>query len=573
MFSQSQHRRDCAAKQEERQKKLDGLPSSFFEICTETDNKVLDLPLSELVERHTAGSLSTASILSAYGKKVVSAQTATNCLAGVMIQEALISKVPASPTGLDYTGIPEQRLVKPLSGVPVSIKDCIDIEGFDTTIGYSSNVNHPASSSAAIVRLLHDAGAITHVKTTVPPGLFALETSSDLFGRTSNPYNEKYSSGASTGGGGALLAYRGSVIEIGTDLGGSTRLPAHFCGIYAMRSSIGRFPCQGTFPPIPGLESVATISAPMSRRLEDLEEFWKRVVEMRPWEYDHTCVPLPWRPINLQETKLKFGVIWEDGIVSPSPACRRALKWTCEALEKQGHEVVDFSPPSISEGLNVGLQLCFGDGGAGFFGPLRKDEKLDPVMVAVKSLLGMPLLLKKFLAMITRKFTGDEVWASMLETLHLKSPAEERALVVSRDEHKAKWHQAWDDEGFDFLLTVPHPLPAIPTGTAEKVTLVSASYMMIFNILDYIAGVLPVSFVDRQTDALPKDFMQSTDYKNMGLISKGAYSVYDADEMHGLPLGVQVVGRRFEEEKVLQGMKIVEAALEGCGRKFIPREF
>jgi Asp-tRNA(Asn)/Glu-tRNA(Gln) amidotransferase A subunit family amidase len=246
------------------------------------------LPLSDLVERHTAGSLSTASILNAYGKKVVSAQKATNCLAGVMIQEALIPKVPASPTGLDYTDIPERRPVKPLSGVPISIKDCIDIEGYDTTIGYSSNVNHPASSSAAIVRLLHDAGAITHVKTTVPPGLLGMETSSDLFGRTSNPYNDKHSSGASTGGGGALLACRGSVIEIGTDLGGSTRLPAHFCGIYAMRSSIGRFPCQGTFPPIPGLESVATTSAPMSRRLEDLEEFWKRVVQMRPWEYDHT---------------------------------------------------------------------------------------------------------------------------------------------------------------------------------------------------------------------------------------------------------------------------------------------
>jgi hypothetical protein len=107
-------------------------------------------------------------------------------------------------------------------------------------------------------------------------------------------------------------------------------------------------------------------------------------------------------------------------------------------------------------------------------------------MLAVRSLLGMPLLLKKFLAMITRKFTGDEVWALMLETLHLKSPAEERALVVSRDEYKAKWHQAWESEGFDFLLTVPHALPAIPTGTSEKVTLVSASYMMIFNIVSFI---------------------------------------------------------------------------------------
>lgn len=91
--------------------------------------------------------------------------------------------------------------------------------------------------------------------------------------------------------------------------------------------------------------------------------------------------------------------------------------------------------------------------------------------------------------------------------------------------------------------------------------------------LDYAAGVLPVSFVDGQTDALPRDFMNSAEYKNMGLISKGGYSVYDAEAMHGLPVGVQVVGRRFEEEKVLQGMKIVEDALEACSRKFIPRKF
>lgn len=237
---------------------------------------MLDLGLSELVQGHSTGSLTTASILLAYGRKVVSAQKATNCLAGVMIQEALSRKTTASPG---------RHL---LSGVPVSIKDCVNIEGYDTTLGYSSNVNRPASSSAAIVRLLHDAGAITHVKTTTPTGLLGLETKSDIFGRTSNPYNEKYVSGASTGGGAALLAYRGSVIEIATDLGGSARMPAHFCGIYGMRSSIGRFPTWGALPPMPGLESLAVSCSPMSRRLEDLEEFWKRVVEMRPWDYDHT---------------------------------------------------------------------------------------------------------------------------------------------------------------------------------------------------------------------------------------------------------------------------------------------
>ncbi|KIK90589.1 hypothetical protein PAXRUDRAFT_831564 [Paxillus rubicundulus Ve08.2h10] len=567
MFSLSPHRRDCIAKQQERQRQLDALPITYTENCTEEDIKVLDLSLSELVQRHQAGSLSASAVLQAYGKKVVSAQKATNCLAGVMLRETLFSKSPSIDSDQPHGHH------RPLSGVPVSIKDCIDIEGYDTTVGYSSRVNKPATSSAAIVRLLRDAGALMHVKTTTPPGMLGLETSSDLFGRTSNPYNSKFVSGASTGGGGALLASRGSVIEIGTDIGGSVRLPAHFCGVYGMRSSIGRFPNLGTLPPMPGLDFIATSCSPMARRLDDLEEFWKRVMEMKPWDYDHTCVPIPWRPVNLESKKLRWGVVWEDGIVPPSPACRRALEWVSDALTKQGHEVVNFAPPSIVDGLSVGLQLCFSDAGAGFFAPLRKDEKLDPVITGVKSLLGMPLFVKQFLAMVTRGLTGDEVWASMLEKFHTKTSEEERALVVAREAYRARWHEAWEAEGLDFVLLVPHPLPAIPSGTAEKVTLISCGYMMIFNILDYVAGVLPVSFVNKESDSLPKDFMKSEEYKRMGTISKGVYSVYDAEAMHGLPVGVQVVGRRFEEERVLQAMKVVEDALEECGRKFTPREF
>jgi len=279
------------AKQQERQRQLDALPTSFLESCTEQDNKILDLSLRELVHRHEAGTLSTSAILQAYGKKAVSAQKATNCLAAIMLQESTIPKPPGSPTRSGRKSSTHES-THPLSGVFVSVKDCIDIEGYDTTIGYSSRVNRPASSSAAIVRLLQDAGAIIHVKTATPPGLIGLETSSDLFGRTSNPYKANFVSGASTGGGAALLACRGSLIEIGTDIGGSVRWPAHCCGIYGMRSSIGRFPSRGALPPLPGQGFIETSCSPMSRRLDDLEEFWKRVVDMEPWNYDHTVRPI-----------------------------------------------------------------------------------------------------------------------------------------------------------------------------------------------------------------------------------------------------------------------------------------
>lgn len=176
---------------------------------------------------------------------------------------------------------------KPLSGVPISLKDCIDIAGHDTTLGYSSRANRPVHSSAPIVRLLQDAGALIHVKTTVPTGLLSFETQSDLFGRTTNPYNPHFSPGASTGGGAALLAYRGSKIEIASDLGGSVRFPAVYCGIYGMKASSGRFPSTGCATSVPGLEGIQTTS-PMAKDIDDLAQFWERVVNMKPWEYDST---------------------------------------------------------------------------------------------------------------------------------------------------------------------------------------------------------------------------------------------------------------------------------------------
>lgn len=170
------------------------------------------------------------------------------------------------------------------------------------------------------------------------------------------------------------------------------------------------------------------------------------------------------------------------------------------------------TPPSIAEGFSIGLQLCFSDAGecrppaflydshrikgAGYFQPLRRDEKLDPVMSGSKFLLGMPLFIKRLLAMLTRSLTGDELGASLIESLHTKTAAEERALVVARDEYRARWYDAWEEEGLDFVLTVPHPLPAIPKGTAEKVTLISAALGMICNMVRIETSLLPPWMTD-----------------------------------------------------------------------------
>jgi len=260
------------------------------------EENVHRLSLEQLVKAYHSGSISEYDILHSYGKRAYAAQMATNCLTDVMIADVLtdLEDKKGSSEGDGARTLPLQN--RPLAGVPVSIKDSIDVFGCPTTLGYAARASSYPSSSAAIVRLLHDAGALMHVKTTVPTGVFGLETASALFGRTAHPTHPTYSPGASTGGGGALLAQGGSIVEVGTDIGGSVRLPAAFCGLYALKASVGRFPCTGAQASTPGLEAIPTVVSPLARRLDDLRAFCERVIKMQPWDYDHsvgTCALLP----------------------------------------------------------------------------------------------------------------------------------------------------------------------------------------------------------------------------------------------------------------------------------------
>lgn len=176
----------------------------------------------------------------------------------------------------------------PLAGVPISLKDTLHVKGYDTCYGYSSLANNPSTHDSTFVRLLKDAGAIPFVKTTTPITLLSFESSTSLWGKTKNPYNTSYTPGGSSGGEGALLAFGGSRVGIGTDVAGSVRVPAHFSGVWTIKASTGRMPRTGSGTSIPGQEGVPAVYSPMARTLEDLETVWRGIVQMKPWEYDHS---------------------------------------------------------------------------------------------------------------------------------------------------------------------------------------------------------------------------------------------------------------------------------------------
>ena len=332
------------AKQKKRESQAEALREALASIPLASEENILSLSLTQIVDSCRIGETSPSVVRDTFIRQTLKAHAATNCITEFLP---------------DNSASPLEKDSRPLLGVPIGIKDCCDYKGTDTTLAYSCNVNRPAPSHSVIVQMLLDAGATLHVKTAVPTGLISLETDSDLFGYCGNPYNPEFTSGASTGGGAALLAYGGSRIEIGSDFGGSVRIPAHFNGLYSIKASHGRFPETGVVHFSPGLQGIHLVTSPLARELDDLTEFCHRFIDLKPWIHCHTvspapplrlyclptraqCVPVPWRPFQFGENKRpRFGVVWSDGITIPTPACKRALQLAVDALRSQGHEVVD----------------------------------------------------------------------------------------------------------------------------------------------------------------------------------------------------------------------------------------
>jgi len=176
---------------------------------------------------------------------------------------------------------------------------------------------------------------------------------------------------------------------------------------------------------------------------------------------------------------LKWGVIWEDGTIPPSPACKRALSQVISALKKQGHEVVDFQPPNIWEGLKIGYQLLFSDGGHQIKSALSPNETITPAAKSILDILQIPKIIRKILAFFIR--SRDPMASQLYGIMHLKTAIQDCETIIARDLYRAEWHKKWTEEGLDFVLTAPNAFPALENGTSEQTTLMSAGYTLLFN--------------------------------------------------------------------------------------------
>ncbi|MBI3327509.1 MAG: amidase, partial [Nitrospinae bacterium] len=214
----------------------------------------------------------------------------------------------------------------PLHGVPMTIKDSLDTAGVVSTGGTKGRAAYVPEQDATVVARLRAAGAILLGKTNTPELTLAGETDNLVYGRTNNPYDLSRTPGGSSGGAGAIIAAGGSPLDIGSDTGGSIRLPAHFCGIAGIKPTSGRVPRTGHVVPFGmGAVDALTQNGPMARYVEDLA-LTLPIIAGDDWR-DPAIVPMPLGDPNAINVKgLRVAMHTDNGVMAPTPETAVAVR-------------------------------------------------------------------------------------------------------------------------------------------------------------------------------------------------------------------------------------------------------
>ena len=465
------------------------LPESLLSQISETSNisvmhfpresgilseKELDITenynATELVEMMSAGRLASIDVVTAFCKRAAIAQQCLSCLTEILFDEALVQARQCD----EYLAR-EVKPMGPLHGLPVSLKDSFNIKGVQATIGYTSFcANPPAESDSVLVDILRKAGAVFYVKTNIPQTMMSADSHNNIFGRTLNPHKLSLTAGGSSGGEGALLAMKGSVLGVGTDIGGSVRVPALCCGIGSVKSTTGRLPFGNKVSPgrngSPG--AIAPAIGPLGRSVRDYDLFMKTIIHPQLWLSDEGVINVPWRTVAPLTRPLRFGLVQGCKERPLHPPIARALHQVAELLKSHGHEVVliDDNVPDLYQTALLSWEYFLLD---------EKQVWMEFIMASgepmIPSLPG-----STFKEMVSFQPSLDKLWGTNL----------------ARGKTLRAWREAFAGERLDAVLSCGYQATAVPHDTYGVPV-----YTVLQNLLHFPAGILPFGKASKELDA------------------------------------------------------------------------
>lgn len=397
----------------------------------------------------------------------------------------------------------------PLHGVPISIKSSIDVAGFPCECGTKLRVSSVAATDAPLVARLRAGGAIILGNTNVPEFLMAWETDNLLYGRTNSPWDLERTPGGSSGGESAAIASGCSAGGVGSDGGGSIRVPAHFSGICGLKPTPGRIPSTGHYPGSAGPFAQLGVVGPMARTVADVSQLFE--VMAGPDPGDPCSAPASLRRWNESEIRSwRIGYFEEHDLAPVTPETAAAVRRAVQALREEGFEVVEWKPDNLDRAWRLWWNL-FGRAGQMAFSPMLegREAELSPVF---------------------RDFRARAAEEPELTAMELLNAMLERDVLRCRFLAKM--------EEFPILICPVSSIPAFRHAEREWTIhgqrvgyLKAMAYSQWFNLLGCPGAVVPIN--------------QSSE---------------------GLPIGVQIVGRPWEEEAVLAVAAKIEQASGGFRR-------
>lgn len=569
-----------------------------LKLPTYDNDKILNMKINELITSMNNFEFTSVELVSLYISRCLEIGKEINAITQHLYLDALESAQLSDERRLTNKS---SRL---LEGIPFSVKDCFDQRGCDSTCGLASRVGEASQHDCPLIQMLKHEGGIPFVRSNVPPILMAWETSNNVFGTTLNPWNTSKVTGGSSGGEAALISSRCSPIGIGTDIGGSLRIPAACCGIYSLKPTTKRLStkflaCQE----VPGQIAIYSSPGPMGRYVEDLELFMKVWLQTKPqpthdnndnnnlilnrqgltnlWSYDPYTPPVPWRntlsssflPSNsdsnsdgVNETnvqlsstlktstrRIRIGYFRSNSFFQPAACCQRALDEAISVLKQEGFEVIEWSPPSLSF-MKAGFlaNRIFIADRCKWLGSVSGNELPHYTMLGGVILGSIPPFILHYLGKFLQCIPFTMRLGRLLnETFGCSYSTVSDVWQLNQDvyEYQQQFYELFQLSKLNFLICPTMGLPAV--NHKESVNLLPVvMYTSIFNVLQFPVGHVPVTTV-KENECYYRDKKWEDD-----LITQVANTQMKSSR--GLPVGVSVVGLPYDDGSVLNLMKVLE---------------
>ncbi len=507
----------------------------------ETTVSLTRLGAGELAQSIAAGDLSSREVVDAHIDRIEEVDGKLNAVVLPRFEQARREADEAD--GVRRRG----HRLGPLHGVPVTIKDQFDVAGMPTTFGVARLADRSVERDGRMVTAWREAGAIVLGKTNVPPALGAIETDNARFGRTNNPWDLARTPGGSSGGDAAIVAVGGAPLSLGADLGGSLRIPAAWCGVSSLVTTVPRLPIDRA-PVRTGTGLVDAQAGPFARTTSDVALALRVLIDAivaRPTSFNP---PVPWRePPEAGVAGLRVALLPEIDGFAPSPAIRRALVEAATALRSAGADVEPWtSVPDIGQAVAIALRRWTADGGS-WLRQTLEGEKPHPLIKQDVQGASLPNPAIRLLA-ATLHATGQQRAARVLRHVRKTSARELSDILGDHLTYADTFMTALDAGRYDLVLCPATPLPAVPHGMTKHLPDLHTTSLLT-TTLGLPAGVMPVTRVRPGEES---DRPASRD--------KAIQAARTAEQgSAGLPVGVQVVARHWREDLILAAMAAIES--------------